>query len=206
MGELRNPKQERFAQEYLRRLNAGGKRSEAARGAYLAAGYGSAPPHDMDNSRRLRNTPQVAARIAELQSVGSRLVELDSGWALQQLLGLMRAAGSFNLDDFLGPVDAAGNRYYDLGRVSRAQMALLSEITIESHTIAGGEDAPDREVHKVKLKGPEKFAEQRQILALMARIGGWEAPIKNLNANVDLRDLIREAALPAEPRETLPAA
>ncbi len=196
MGALGNHDHERFCQAAHARLWAGEKRAKALTGAYRETMYTGTAGDDAalaPNARRLANRKDVAARIRELNEFAAKLAGIDSGWALLKLKRLADDIEGFNLDDFLGPVNDKGRRYYDLSKVPPEKLRLLSELSIEDTTIVKpgeGEADPD-EVHhhrKMKLRGPAK-ADLVSPIALMARIAGWEAPKKIAATDKDGKDL-----------------
>lgn len=182
MGALPNPDHERFCQEVHRRILNREKVGEARTAAYREHVYEGKGPDSAiaPNARRLAQQKHIKARIAELADLAFHLAGVDSARIMVELWKDAQALKSFNLDDYLSPPDVEGNRYYDLSKVSREQMALITEMTIESSTILGSEKdgEPPRKVHKIKLGGPKPFTERRAIFALMGDIGGWKAPVK----------------------------
>lgn len=195
MGALGNHDHERFVQAAHARLWAGVKRAAALTAAYRETMYTGTASDDAalaPNARRLANRRDVAARLRELNEFAAKLAAIDSGWALLKLKRLADDIEGFNLDDYLGPVNEKGRRYYDLSKVPPDKLRLLSELSIEDTTIVkpGEEGEPD-EVHhhrKMKLRGPAK-ADLVSPLALMARIAGWEAPKKIAATDKDGKDL-----------------
>lgn len=187
MPTLKNSRQERFAQEVAK--------GEPYTEAYVIAGYSK----NDGNAGRLNRNELIRSRIDEILSDRRANADIDVHWAMEQLKRMFIEASSFNLDDYLGPPDEDGHRYYDLRLVPREKMALLTEMTLETHTIRGGENRPDREVKKIKLKGPDKLPQQRGILETMAKLMGWNAPDKSIVAVTDLRDLLREIDAKAAP-------
>lgn len=179
MGVLGNLDHERFCQAFHKRVWAGEKRSTARTAAYRETMYKGDSPDDAaiaPNARRLVQRKDVKARIAELADFAGKMAGIDSAWAMVESRVLYDQVKAWNLDDYLAPPDAQGNRYYDLGKVPREQLALLSELTIEESDEPG--TAGRRELRKIKFKGPSKPGDLVAILALMARIAGWEAPKK----------------------------
>ena len=184
MGVLANPNHERFCQEVHRRILQREPRGAAQTAAYrehiytgdkAAAGDNQLAP----NAKRLVQQKHIRERIKELADFTAKLAGLDQSWLMVELKQEAEAVKAFNLDDYLGPPDALGNRYYDLGNVPRAKLALLTELTIESsHESGASKDDEGREIRKVKLKGPNKVPDRVAILRLMAEIAGWKAPTK----------------------------
>lgn len=193
---LENFLHERFCQALHTRLWAGEKQSQARASAYRESLYTGKNTDDtalQPNARRLCQRPEVKARLGELAQRAATLTVLDSGWGMLKLKKLTEAIENFNLDDYLGPVNDKGRRYFDLSKVPPEKLAILSELSIDDTTIvkpSPDEDEPD-EIHhsrKMKLKGPAK-ADMVGPLALMARIAGWEAPKKLAATTRDGEDL-----------------
>lgn len=180
MGVLGNPLHERFCQELHKLLWAGGHLGDSRTKAYELAGFESNETCRAPNARKLCQNTKVKARLDELATRAATLATLDSGWALMQLAADAEAIKSFNLDNYLSPPDEEGNRYYDLALVGPKELALLTELSTETSVELGDEEkgTKDRKIHKIKLKGPNKYPERVAIIALMARIAGWEAPKK----------------------------
>lgn len=197
MSSLPNPDHERFCQDVHRRILNREKVGEARTAAYREHIYQGKGPDTFvaDNARRLAQQKHIKERIAELADLAFHLAGVDASRIMVELWKDAQALKSFNLDDYLSAPDAEGNRYYDLGKVSREQMGLLAEMTIESSTIVGTEKdgAPPRTTHKIKLGGPKLFAERRAIFALMADIGGWKAPVKAEVTSTSLEALILQS-------------
>jgi hypothetical protein len=199
MGALAVIQHEEFCQCVRNHLVAGKKRGEAWTAAYreiiLKPGIVSSDATISANARRLVHQKLIKARLAEIAENAAKIADLDAAWALRELKADAEALKTFNLDDYLGPPDEMGNRYYDLSKAPREHIALLTEYTIESSYVPGAhKDDPGRKITKVRLKGPDKIPERRQIIALMARIAGWEAPTR---AEVNTRDLTLEALVMA---------
>lgn len=195
MGALGNHDHERFCQAVHIRIWAGEKRSQALPAAYRETMYGGTAADDAalaPNARRLANRKDVSARLKELHEYAAKLAGIDSGWAMLKLKRLTDDIEGFNLDDYLGPANEKGRRYFDLSEVPPDKLRLLSELSIEDTTIVKpGEEGEDDEVHhhrKMKLRGPAK-ADLVAPIALMARIAGWEAPKKIAATDKDGKDL-----------------
>ena len=187
MGVLGNPDNERFCQVAHTRIWAGEKRATALPAAYVETVYrgetstpearAAALKACAANARRLTNRKDVAARLAELAAYSAKLAGIDAGWSMVELKILLDEVKAFNLDDYMTDRIEGVPRFYDISRASREQIARLSEMTLEEDIIEAGEETL-RKVRKTKLAGPKKAAEIVSIIALMARIGGWEAPKK----------------------------
>ncbi|SDD94510.1 hypothetical protein SAMN05216337_1017116 [Bradyrhizobium brasilense] len=188
MPALGNLDHERFCQALHKRVWNGEKQSTARAAAYRDTMYRGENPDSASiahNARRLANRRPIVARLAELAEFSAKLAGVDSGWAMVKLKQLADAIEGFNLDDYLAPPDANGERYYDLSRVPREKLAMLTELGIEDEIETIGEVADkkgkmqpvQRRTRKIKLKGPSKV-DMVGPIALMARIAGWEAPKK----------------------------
>jgi hypothetical protein len=194
MGVLKNFLHERFAQALHQRLWAGEKQSVARLAAYREHIYRGTNPDDraiLPNTRKLCAQPDVKARLMELAQRSATIAELDAGWGMVKLKKLVEHIEGFNLDDFLGPANEHGRRYYDLSEVPREKLAILSELSIQDTTTVVDRDDGLHEIHHnrtMKLKGPAK-TDAIGPLALMARIGGWEAPKKIAPTDTDGNDL-----------------
>ena len=168
MGVLSNFDHERFCQLVHKRIWAGEKQVEACEAAYREAiceGAENTKPTDFAaNVRKLRNRPEIKARLQELADYAAKLAGIDAGWAQLKLRDMVEA----NLDDFLSTTDAEGHRYLTLREVDRNKLANVVELHQEEIT----EDDGDRAVRKIRIKLPDKIA----ALGLMAKIAGWLAP------------------------------
>jgi hypothetical protein len=177
MGVLGNIKHEAFAQEVHRQQLSGEKRGAARTAAYRTTIYtGESPVDDAalaPDARKMANRNDVKARIQELADFASKLAGIDKNWALVKLKGFAEA----NLDDYLGPPDAEGYRYFDLRGVPRDKIALLGELTQDQVTeYFSDEDDPSRRlIRKIKLKLHDPLA----ALRLMVEISGWKAAEKH---------------------------
>src|ERR1700722_8688298 len=118
MPVLKNAKHERFAQEVAK--------GKTGIEAYVAAGYSP----DVGNAGRLTKNDRIRTRIDEILTNGAKRAEIDVAWAMGELKRMFGEARDFNLDDYLGPPDDEGNRYYDLSLVPREKLALLTEMTL----------------------------------------------------------------------------
>jgi hypothetical protein len=184
MGVLANPDHERFCQEVHRRILVEREtRAKAQTAAYRLCIY-TGKENALDdaiapNARKLAQKKHVRARIRELGEFAAKLAGIDRDWALVELKMEAEAVKGFNLDDYLGPPDELGNRYYDLSGVSREKLGMLVEYSMESaHEAGATKGDPGREIRKVRLKGPNKVPDRVAILRLMAEIAGWKAPTK----------------------------
>ncbi len=179
---LENFRHERFCQALHVRLWAGEKQSEARLKAYRETMYRGSNPDDKalkPNTRRLCQRPEVKARLSELAERSATLAAIEGGWIMIQSKGLLDEIDAHNLDDFLTPPDERGKRYLDISQASREQLARLTEIAM----------APSKYGTKIKIKGPDRYSAKPAILALMARVGGFEAPKKLAATDKDGQDL-----------------
>ena len=134
MGVLSNFDHERFCQLAHKRIWAGEKQVEACEAAYREAiceGAENTKPTDFAaNVRKLRNRPEIKARLQELADYAAKLAGIDAGWAQLKLRDMVEA----NLDDFLSTTDAEGHRYLTLREVDREQARQLVELHQEETT------------------------------------------------------------------------
>lgn len=190
MGILPNFLHERFCQALHQRLWAGEKQSQARLKAYRETMYHGSNPDDeaiKPNTRRLCQRKDVAARLTELAERSATLAALEAGWGMVQAKNLLDEIDRFNVDDFLTPA-GEGPRRLDISGASREHLGLLTELAIE----------PGEYGTKIKIKGPNRYSDKPAILALMARIAGWEAPKKLAATNtagddLSFADIVAEA-------------
>lgn len=181
MGVLGNLDHERFCQAVHTRTWAGEKRSAALPAAYRETMYRGDREKAADaaiapNARRLSQRKEVKARLAELAAKAGEIAALDAGWAMGKLKRMVEA----NIDDYLAPVDKRGTRVFDLSEVSREQLSLISELTVEDETELS-KDEPPTQVRKIKIKLHDRIS----AISLMAKIAGWEAPKKQEHTGKD---------------------
>ena len=179
---LQNFLHERFCQALHQRLWAGEKQSVARLAAYRETMYHGNNSDDeaiKPNTRRLCQRKDVAERLRELAERSATLAGLEAGWGMVQAKNLLDEIDAHNLDDFLTEPDRSGRRYIDISKASREQLARLTELAIE----------PGKYGTKIKIKGPDRYSAKPAILALMARIAGWEAPKKLAATTRDGEDL-----------------
>jgi len=127
---------------------------------------------------RLLRSVAFSTRLAGLQAAASREAELDAAWALREAKQLFDSCRSFNVDDYL-TARGQGERAIDL-EASPELLARLTELQITSEP---------NERQRIRIKGPNKYSDGAAILALMARIGGWEAPRKIAPTNTAGQDM-----------------
>jgi hypothetical protein len=204
MGALGNPAHERFCQALHKRLWAGEKAVEARCAVYREIIYSGDNPDSVSlqhNARKLCGQKKIRARLAELADYSAKLAGIDASWALVELMSLYGQIKAFNLNDFLGPPDEVGNRYYDFRKATPAMMALLSEYTIEETDLPG----IPRALRKVRFKGPEKPKDLPAIIERMAKIAGWEAPKKTSLTDPEGEQLTLEKLVGASMMKREPA-
>ncbi len=173
MGALGNLEHERFCQALHTRIWAGERRAVALPGAYRESVYRGSDTDDAaiyPNARRLAQRKEIKARLSELSDVAGKLANIDAAWAMLKL----KAFADANLDDYLGPPDGSGTRFFDLRGVSREKLASLGELQIEDETKVGGDDDDSRRILKTKLKLHDPIG----AIGMMAKIAGWAAPTK----------------------------
>lgn len=173
MGALANLDHERFCQALHKRIWALERRSTALTASYRETIYQGKNSDDAaiaPNARKLANRKDVAARLKELAAYAGKLVGIDSAWCMLKLKDRVE----FNVDDFLGPVQEDGRRYYDLSKVPREKLELLAGLNLDQWERLGEEGNVVMRGIRVGIKPPDQTA----CLALMAKIAGWEAPKK----------------------------
>jgi hypothetical protein len=168
MPALGNPKHERFCQELHKLVWAGGSTKESRIAAYQAAGFEACDSLN-DNARRFANLKHIKARLGELSDYAAKLAGIDAGWAMLRLKELAES----NLDDYLGPPDGSGTRYFTVGKASREKLGLLAELQQDEETQIG-ENGDGRRILKTKLK----LCDRVGTIGLMAKIAGWAAPTR----------------------------
>ena len=184
MGALVNLDHERFCQAAHRRIWAGEKHVAAFEEAYRETilESGADPAAISANVRRLRNQPRVKARMQELAEYAAKLAGIDAGWAQLKLRAMVEAS----MDSYLTPVDAQGNRYFNIGQVPAEALAQL----VELHQEETAEEHGLLRVRKTRIKLPDKIA----ALGLMAKIAGWIVPEKtNISVGLSLEQLVMQA-------------
>ena len=167
IGKL-NPKQDRFASEFIIDLN--GKQ------AAIRAGY-SPKTAEMQASRLLRHV-KVQAKISELQAARAKRTGITSDMVLVELAKL----GFANMQDYMTS-NKEGLPLLDFGALTRDQAAALQEVTVDSYVDASGEDK--RTVKRVKFK----LADKRAALVDIGRHLGM-FPTKVEHTGKDGADLI----------------
>jgi hypothetical protein len=173
MGALGNPAHERFCQALHKRLLQGEKAVAARVETYREIIFTGDNPDSVslkDNARKLWQRKEIRARLAELAEFSAILAGIDASWGLVQL----KKRIEFNLNDFLTPLDGDGKRYFTLANASPETLQLLAGLEVEQWEKPLGDKGDMIRGVKAKIKSPDAIA----ALALMARIGGWEAPRK----------------------------
>lgn len=132
MGCLRDPKHEKFAIEYLERSLAGMSRSAAALEAYRSIGF----VPQVNNARRLRNRPEIRARIEELAAEASEFANIR----IKRVAVEIDRVGRSNFRDFIEPVlDKDGKRIpgafklKDLTELPREITAAIKGLSYDSN-------------------------------------------------------------------------
>lgn len=157
MPVLRNPKHEKFAQELAAQ--------RPAAEAYVTAGYADNPASTPHNARRLRNTPDIQARVKELALEGAELAGVHLGAILHETGKLAFA----NMLDYVR-IGTDGLPYVDLSALTREQAAAIAEVTVD--TIAA--TRKKREVTRVKFKLHDKLGALGNLAKM---IGGESDPM-----------------------------
>ena len=163
MPVLTPPRKERFCQ-----LIASGT---PAMKAYGAAGY--KPDPRGGNVFRLRHRPEIETRIGELLGRQRELDQLATERAIERLALTKEALARelvplavSNLGDYI-EFNQDNDPYFDLSKATRAQLAAVQSLQIESY--ADGKGAAAREVKKIKLQLHPKIHAAMGI----ARMFGW---------------------------------
>jgi hypothetical protein len=125
MPALKNPKQERVAQEL-----AIGKSAEEASAALDADGrpiYDTSASSFASNARRRAQHPAIRARVAELRAPAIVAAEESVAVTVEWMLAKLKSLAEYNIDDYLTPPDDRGRRYVDLSyRPSRSHLMRLT--------------------------------------------------------------------------------
>jgi hypothetical protein len=146
---LRNPRHEAVAHTLVQGMTC--------RGAGAAAGYKDGPGLK-GNISRLRQTPVMRERIAEIAARAAALAEVQDAWILSRIKQLADSSvANFLLFDADGRLvlDALGHPIVDLSRVTPEQMRTLAGLETDQ---GGG--------FKLKLRDPVRY------LKLLARNRG----------------------------------
>lgn len=189
---------ERFCEALHKRIWAGEKQSEARVAAYRETVYRGDNADDnalKPNTRRLCQRPEVKRRLNELAEKSATLAGIEAGWILIQSKSMLDEIDQHNLADFLTPPDEFGARHIDLSLATREQIGRLTELSIE----------PSKYGTKIKIKGPDRYSAKPAILALIARVGGYEAPKKVAatdkdGTNLSFADIVADAMTLVEER------
>lgn len=118
----RDARRERFAQEYLKDLNA--------KDAALRSGY--SPKAAKQTGHKLLSEPSVAARITELKAARAERVNVTVDWVLEQLVTNVREARIAN--DFV-----ASNRACEL--LGKHLAMFPDKLTVDFRDVATLTDA-----------------------------------------------------------------
>lgn len=103
MGCLREPSHEKFAREFLEKSLSGMGKTQSLLEAYKTAGYVASHA----NARRLRNRPEVRARIDELAAEACEFADIR----LKRVAVEVDRVGRANFQDLWEPLlDKDGNR------------------------------------------------------------------------------------------------
>lgn len=132
MGCLREPSHEKFAREYLERSLGGMGKTAALVEAYKTAGFVASHA----NARRLRNRPEVRARINELAAETAEYLDIR----VQRVAVEVDRVGRANIIDVIEPVkDKDGNQVpgaytiRDLTKLPREITAAIKGISYDSN-------------------------------------------------------------------------
>ena len=137
---------------------------------------------EANNSSRFFRQEHIRARVREIRAWRTTLADLNEGWILSQLKAIAKnakAIGDANIDDYFVRDKDGKRRGVSLASVSRAKMAALDEVTVETYVEGGGEDAEVVKRTKVKLRSS---SEARAALELLGKhLGMWpnKVPLTN---------------------------
>lgn len=149
-----NPKQRRFVQEYLIDLNA--------KQAAIRAGYSVRSAKQQGS--RLLTYPAVAQAVALGQAEAAERARLT----LDDVIAELSLLAFANMRDYMQP-GADGDPYLDFSKLTRAQAAALTEVTVEDFMSGRGKAA--REVRRIKFKLADKRA---ALVDLGKHLGGFK--------------------------------
>lgn len=180
-----NPKQQRFAQEYLVDLNA--------KQAAIRAGY--SPKTAKQQGNRLLTHADVVRAIAEGQAARSERTQITADMVVEELGRI----GFANMLDYIG-ITTAGDPFVDLSALTREQAAAISEVVVEDFTEKRGEDT--RDVRRVRFKLSDKRA---ALVDLGKHLGLFPNRHEHTGANggpIETRDVTEDelSRLPPEER------
>lgn len=162
MPILRNQRLETVAQE----LACGHSPDEASR----IAGYDQRASSFSPNARKRAARKDVQARLAEIRAPGVHAAEVTTEWMLTKL----REFAEYNIDDYLTPPDARGQRFIDISRAPRALLARLSEL--QQDVTETGKRRRRVTLRRTKIRGYNAI----EAIALMAKIkGAIDDPVAN---------------------------
>ena len=146
-----------------RELAAGKTPIEASRIAGYAEGSSFAK-----NASKRAHRPDVQARVAELRAPGIKRAEEAIGITTEYLLAKLDNLTNYNIDDYLGPPDKQGRRFFDISRVPREVLGRIAELSQETT------EGKRRTLLRTRIKGYGVIDGIR----LMAQIKGLMAPEK----------------------------
>ncbi len=131
-----------------------------------------------NNSSRFFRQPHIRARVKEIRAWRTTLADLNEGWVLTQLKAIAKnakAIGDANLDDYFARDEDGKRRGVSLAGVSRAKMAALDEVTVETYVEGSGEDVEVVKRTRVKLRSS---SEARAALELLGKhLGMWPSKV-----------------------------
>lgn len=128
-------RREIFAREFAATLN----------GAQSAITAGYSPKAASSKASQLLTEIIVKTRVTELLAERHQKIEINALCVLQEIARCAFA----NMGDYI-TVNAAGDAYIDLSKLTREQSSAIQEITVDVYTEGRGEEA--REVKRTKLK------------------------------------------------------
>ena len=171
-GQL-TAKQTLFCQEYLVDLNASA--------ACLRAGYATKNPDAV--GAQLLAKPHVAGVVAVSMAKRAKRTEITADRVLKELARL----GFVNMADFV-TMDGSETPVLDFSRVTREQMAAVSEITQDTYLDGKGEDA------KVVKRTKIKLYDKNTALSQLAKNLGITPETLNIKAEGAFKVIIHRGA------------
>lgn len=147
MGELLNPKRERFARLLVDKVMVRDTPDSMTKiEAFVAAGYSKSHKE----AKKVSKLPDVMARVAELQRYNSELLEVKPFEVLAEL----RYLAFNNMADYVDVDEEGRVKMKSMTDLTREQTAAIQELVTEvvTTTRGHGADAETEVTHRTKLK------------------------------------------------------
>ena len=172
---------------------------KSGRDAYCGAGYKPKSHAVADAAAsRLLHDVKVAARIAELKAEIARALVDSQIMDLNEVLAELSKVGRANIQDIIVAGDDTSDVVQSLRDMKPEHAAAIQELTIETYTEGGGDNA--RDVKRVKVKLHPKHPALAELRAhhepqrhLLGGIGGKPIETKD-ETEVPLNELARRVA------------